>query len=371
MPRDEDASPAGSARYDSRVTSLDFAPLTSPVTRAELEAFRRERGAAPSAAIMIVIAAFALVGVAMLVGVIASGLASRASANSSGSIVFALFVAVAIAAVIALRWLAARATWTRWLRLSRFARANGLVFVANAPVPAYPGAIFGVGNARVVPEQLYRQGERYLDIGNLRYTTGSGKNRTTHNWGYVAMKLDRMLPHMILDAKANNFLGTNLPVSFSRSQVLSLEGDFDRHFTLYCPREYERDALYVFTPDLMARLIDEAGLFDVEIIDDWMFLYSARTFDLSDPRALSRVFRIIDTVGEKTLDRTELYADAKVVSGAVAAASGAPLGARMAANIVAPQGRRLRRGLSVGTIVVLIGVAIYAVVSVLPFFRAF
>ena len=121
----------------------------------------------------------------------------------------------------------------------------------------------------------------------------------------------------------------------------------------------------------MARLIDEAGLFDVEIIDDWMFLYSARTFDLSDPRALSRVFRIIDTVGEKTLDRTELYADAKVVSGAVAAASGAPLGARMAANIVAPQGRRLRRGLSVGTIVVLIGVAIYAVVSVLPFFRAF
>lgn len=360
-------------RYDARVTDLDFSPLTSPIAKGELTTFRRERGRGirSASAQTIVIAVFALVGAAMLVGVIASGLAAGASASSSGSVVFVLFVAVAIAGVIALRWLISRATWTRWLRLSRFAKANGFVFAANAPVPAYPGAIFGIGSARGVPEQLYRQGKRYLDIGNLRYTTGSGKNRKTHNWGYVAIKLDRMLPHMILDAKANNFLGTNLPVSFSRGQMLSLEGDFDRHFTLYCPKEYERDALYVFTPDLMVRLIDEAGLFDVEIIDDWMFLYSARTFDLADPRALARAFRIIDTVGEKTLDRTELYADAKVVSGAVAAASGAALGTRMAANIVAPQGRRLQKGFSVATIVVLIGVAVYVVASFLPFFRAF
>ena len=44
----------------------------------------------------------------------------------------------------------------------------------------------------------------------------------------------------------------------TRTQVLSLEGDFDRYFTLYCPKEYERDALYVFTPDLMA-LLDRRG----------------------------------------------------------------------------------------------------------------
>lgn len=353
------------------MASLNFAPLTSPVTKEELATFRRDRRAASAAANAIVIAVLALVGTAMLVVVIASGLAAGAPADSPGSIVFTMVVVVGVAGIIALRWVASRATWIRWLRLSRFAMANGLVFATNAPVPAYPGAIFGIGNARAIPEQLYRQGTRYLDVGNLRYTTGSGKNRKTHNWGYLAIKLDRMLPHMILDAKANNFLGTNLPVSFSRGQVLSLEGDFDRHFTLYCPKEYERDALYVFTPDLMARLIDEAGLFDVEIIDDWMFLYSAKTFDLSDPRALSRAFRIIDTVGEKTLDRTELYADAKVVSGAVVAASGAPLGARMAANIVAPRGRRLQKGFSLATIVVFLGVAIYVVVSFLPFFRAF
>ncbi|HEU4849202.1 MAG TPA: hypothetical protein VFS93_02195, partial [Terrimesophilobacter sp.] len=229
--------------------------------------------------------------------------------------------------------------------------------------------IFAIGSGRTVTEMLSRADGPTVDIGDLRYTTGSGKNRTTHEWGFVAIRLDRMMPQMILDAKSNNFLGTNLPVSFSRNQVLSLEGDFDRYFTLYCPREYERDALYVFTPDLMARLVDEAALFDVEIVDDWMFLYSASPFDLADATTLARIFRIVDTVGAKTLDRTERYADSKVVSGAVAAASGAPLGARMSANVVAPGGRRLRRGLSVGTVAVFIGVAIYAIVSFLPFFR--
>lgn len=43
--------------------------------------------------------------------------------------------------------------------------------------------------------------------------------------------------------------------------MLSLEGDFDRYFTLYCPGDYERDALYVFTPDLLALLIDESRHF--------------------------------------------------------------------------------------------------------------
>lgn len=52
---------------------------------------------------------------------------------------------------------------------------------------------------------------------------------------------------------------------FARDQVLSLEGDFDRYFTPYCPKQYERDALSVFTPDLMALCIDEAAPFDIEI----------------------------------------------------------------------------------------------------------
>lgn len=353
------------------MTNLDFAPLTAPVTKDELAAFRREPGATSRSATanIFVIVVFILVGAAMFFGVVASGLAID-SGGSSGFWLFIVVAIIVIAGFIAVRWFEGWVNQKRWLRLTRFARANGLEFAANSDVPGYPGAIFQTGNSRTVPERLYRRDGRFIDFGNYRYTTGSGKNKSTHHWGYLAIKLDRMLPQMVLDAKANNFLGTNLPMTFSRNQILHLEGKFDRYFTLYCPRQYERDALYVFTPDLMARLIDEAADFDVEIVDDWILFYTQQKFDLADPATLAGIFRIIDTVGEKTLDRTELYADSRMAGsdGATLAAAGAPLGSRLANNTVASQGRRLRKGLSVGTIIVVVAVGIYAVINFLPVF---
>ena len=91
--------------------------------------------------------------------------------------------------------------------------------------------------------------------------------------------------------------------------MLSLEGDFDQYFTLYCPKQYERDALYVFTPDLMALCIDEAAPFDIEVIDKWMFVYSATAFDMQQPWVYERLLRIAFTVGAKTLTQTDHYAD--------------------------------------------------------------
>ncbi|GAA1220365.1 hypothetical protein GCM10009655_19930 [Rhodoglobus aureus] len=66
---------------------------------------------------------------------------------------------------------------------------------------------------------------------------------------------------MVLDARANNqlFGFSNLPKSFARDQVLKLEGDFNEHFTLYSPRHYERDALYVFTQHPMTSTLSTNG----------------------------------------------------------------------------------------------------------------
>jgi hypothetical protein len=94
----------------------------------------------------------------------------------------------------------------------------------------------------------------------------------------------------------------------------------------------------VFTPDLMALLIDEAGAFDVEVVDDWMFVYAQAPFRMGDAPQLQRMLRIVDTVGATTVDRTDYYADERV-------------GDRRA-NLVAPQGARLRRGVPWATIIV-------------------
>jgi hypothetical protein len=132
--------------------------------------------------------------------------------------------------------------------------------------------IFRSGGGGRDDEHFASTSGRETRFGNCSYSVGvSGDTQTSISRGYLAVRLDAPLPHLVLDAKANNgLLATRLPGQFARDQVLQLEGDFDRYFTLYAPRQYERDALYVFTPDLMATLIDHGSDYDVEIVDDWV-----------------------------------------------------------------------------------------------------
>jgi len=333
---------------------LDYRPLTAPVDRAQLGAFKRwvrqngqsSGGTGTSTVVGIVVGVFVAVifftVIVSIGGVFLRLLLQTIGVTGAAVEILSFVIGAAAFCVIAgagaLIWKARnRTVWTRRYRMDWFARTNGLAAFALSPNPHYAGSIFGIGSSRASFDRIQSTHGRFLDIGNYRYTTGSGKNSTTHTWGFLALQLDRPLPQMVLDSTANNglFGGTNLPQHFSRDQVLSLEGDFNRYFTLYCPKEYERDALYIFTPDLMALLIDNAGSFDVEIVDDWMFVYSASALDTADPAVLGRMFRIVDTVGAKTLAQSERYRDERVAT----ATGGGQSDARM--PMIAPQGRRL------------------------------
>lgn len=233
--------------------TIDYAPLTDPVSSADLRAFRLQARALPgygstagAAQVIVTVVALVVIGLTMLsflailVPVVQSGFSYGFSPQSAIVIgVPILFVAVfAVVIAAAVRGgFSYGGRWETWLRLSRFAAANDLMFSPSDPNPQYPGAIFGQGENRFALDHLRSASDRFLDYGNYRYVVGSGKNSSTHNWGFMALQLDRALPHMVLDSRANNglFGGTNLPAVFAKDQVLHLEGDFDQHFTLYGP----------------------------------------------------------------------------------------------------------------------------------------
>jgi len=339
------------------VRVLDYSALTEPVTRAEVAAWRtraRASGAvwastSSSVVGLISVGLFAVVFVFLFGGVLMSLLSEGIrNGNVFGVALPTIFVITVVLLVIAgvRSRLGGGSRWMRWLRLDRFAQANGLSFRPMDMTPSYPGEIFQLGRDQQALSRLVSNSGRFLDIANYRYITGSGKSQTTHNWGYLALALDRAMPNIVLDAKANDSLfGSDLPARLDRKQILHLEGDFDRYFTLYCPAQYEQDALYIFTPDLMALLIDEAAPFDVELVDRWMFVYSAKPFELTDPAVLQRLFTIADTVGATAVSQTEHYADDRI---------GDPT-----ANIVAPQGARLKRGVSTLGVVLIVAFAAY------------
>lgn len=248
----------------------------------------------------------------------------------------------AIPAVMGMRWTLGRYFTSRtpleqWWRLHNFASENQLQFTPWTTPVVYPSALFSTGKNRATYDLLRPLSNSDWEIGNLHYETGFNRSRI-HRWGFVCVRLDRTLPHMFLAGKRANTAGrARLPISINRSQKLSLEGDFDSYFTLYCPEGYERDALYVFTPELMASLVDETVAFDVEVIDDWLFVFSREPLVIANETVLKRLVRIVSIVGSEARDNTESYVDDRA----------------SAQWPVAQSGRRLRATLTWGGSVVI------------------
>lgn len=214
--------------------------------------------------------------------------------------------------------------------LSQFALVNNIAYKKSV-APHLSGFMFQQGDDRKITASLTIPTESQpIEVGNYQYATGSGKNRVIHTLGYMHLKLPRKVPHMVLDATSNDFMGrfSNLPALFKKDQELQLEGDFNNYFTLYAPKQYERDALYVFTPDVMRALVDLAGDYDVELVDDDIFLYSARPFTLVRPEILQGLLLLASRLSPEFESQTDRYADERI--------------ANFNANIVSTSGRRLK-----------------------------
>ncbi|MGW8482626.1 hypothetical protein ACWGJP_05765 [Microbacterium sp. NPDC055903] len=344
---------------------LDTRALTDPVSPAALRAFAAQSSRPLPWVRILVVVVVVIGGIAALVPII--GIFVSATQTSGATLAALLPGVLIVGAAIALVTtgvLAWRRGRIRRFRLARFAIANGMEYQARMDDPVFPGMIFGRGSSRISEDLVRARSPRFVEFGNYQYTVKSGKNSTTHRWGYVAIRLDVPLPNIVLDATGNNSLfGSNLPASFRDDQRLSLEGDFDRYFRLYCPEGYARDALYLFTPDVMARFIDNAAELDVEIVDDWLFLYTRRSASTVDPATWEWMLGVVDALTVK-LDQWARWRDERLPEQAVAGrASGAASPFAAPPGIVTPpgvarEGRRLRQSVNWVPIAVIAAAAV-------------
>lgn len=323
--------------------NLNYSSLNQPVTKADITAYKQSLGPQKKTPLIVYI----IIGFTGFLYILFM-IFSNSDSGTEALIQFFGISAIAAIVVALIAW-AIRVYNKKLAKLYRFATQNGITFKQSILDPGYAGLVFDEGHSRRVDETyIFPDGS---EIGNYQYTTGSGKHRQVHFWSYARIKLTRRLPNMVLDAKQNNFFGklTNLPDSFNKQQTLSLEGNFNDHFTLYAPQEYGRDALYVFTPDVMAAVIDAGRAYDMEVIDDNLMLYSSGKIKLDSEQELSRIITIMDKIGAELRDQSQHYADERV-------------GDRTQ-NIIAAPGRRLKSGISVTTILVILGIAAYIILN--------
>jgi len=113
------------------------------------------------------------------------------------------------------------------------------------------------------------------DIDTRSYTSGSGReyrytigdNMYSYdaygNFNGIDIQLPIEMPHIYLDSRVGG--GHKVNAIFDSSQLLQLEGNFNKTFNVFVPKKYEDVALSVLTPDVMECLQRYAADFDVEI----------------------------------------------------------------------------------------------------------
>lgn len=254
--------------------------------------------------------------------------------NPEGDPAFIALVLLVAFFILLLIAIANFSEYVKKLRLLWFAEANMLDLYIGSPDYQRAGLIFQTMNEDYIDAVFRSPGEGFYELGNYSFWVRSGKNRHKRTFGFVTIKLPRQLPNILLDATKNNFFGvSNLPESVAGNQKLELEGDFNDYFTLYVPKGYETDALYIFTPDIMQILIESVHDYDCEIVGDELFLYRNSSIALTDSEDMREIIRIAELLDQQFEHNADYYADSRVLNREL--------------NIVAPQGKRLIKRVSI------------------------
>lgn len=331
------------------VQAYDYSPLQKNVSFSEIVHEVRAKTTKPVFYCYVFLAVTVpLILFAAAIGTVNMLLTRGFESNAISSIWIFFFLALAV--VICYNWVKSA---KQNARLRAFALANNFTYLdsSNTHPDSYNGMIFKQGHNRAVRTGVKSTSGTLYELANYSYVTGGGKSSKTHYFGFIRIKLPRRLPHMVLDATANNTFKrfSNLPVAFNANQKLSLEGDFDKYFTLYAPAEYKTDALYVFTPDIMQLFIANAHTFDAEVIDDDLYLYTSGSLKLHSPASLQALIELVNKIHPKLYRQIDYYTDERV--------------GNRAANIIAPAGSRLKSRFSYVAIIFII---VYILLQILP-----
>ncbi len=334
--------------------TIDLSLLSLPITKEEIERYTlgSERLKFSSKWLYLAVVLFLVISIGSNLQL--SWLSGQ-SLQSSGSVGLYIFIAICLTFGIATMVIIGKRDAKRRAILRRFAQKNDIIVKDNTSPAGQNGMIFQYGHSQNISQiLLFPNG---LEVGNYQYVTGYGKNARTHTWSFASVPLNRTMPHIVLDSKSNNLLRrfTNLPEGFDAEQKLSLEGDFDTYFTLYAPEQYKKDLLYLFTPDVMAALMDHGEHYDIEIIDSTLYFYSTLPIKLESEHMLRAIMTMTESITDEIIDQNQNYRDERLANEPSV----------VQRSSVAPQGRRLKRSVDLVTVIVwlaLISFFIYSVV---------
>ena len=169
----------------------------------------------------------------------------------------------------------ADAVGMRRLSWADAAQSAGYGFSSRSSGLGLPGLLFRAGEKTQMSGVVDALGAANPFVaGTLtaHYANAAGAPRVL-TASFVAIPLTRHVPNLVLLARGLGLLSLAGLVLEGR-QRLGLDGSLDRSFTLYGAADGERDEAEIFAPRVVEQLLAATGGCDVELRDDWMFVYS-------------------------------------------------------------------------------------------------
>lgn len=151
-----------------------------------------------------------------------------------------------------------------------FAAANGWNILPAASVKAIvPPTLQTAGNSRRNGEAVRGNiGRQAMDIFWFQFTIGSGKDSHSYPLTIARLQMNTALPHMLLRAQKALTVGDTRQLK----EKLQLEGDFNKYFKVFVQPGAEVEDLVILTPDVMQFLIAQDPAYNIEILDNSLFV---------------------------------------------------------------------------------------------------
>jgi hypothetical protein len=158
--------------------------------------------------------------------------------------------------------------------MQQFAATNNYTYAPKGTQNGLDGTLFQIGHSKSVADVVSGQyGGRPISLLTYTYITGYGKSAQTHKNTVFELQFDIVMPDILLENNSHGF-GSSLFSGLAGKNFVKLEGDFNTYFSLSVPRGYEIEALEIFTPDVMEKLIEKAKLLSLEIVNGHCFVYA-------------------------------------------------------------------------------------------------
>lgn len=147
------------------------------------------------------------------------------------------------------------------------AQNNGWEYKGTVDDVVEPGIMFKQGKGQNIEHLLLGNVDgRAFRMFKYSFTIGEDKNETTYWYTVFAFRFEGAFPHIYLNNKHNSY-------SISAGEKLPLPLEFEKQFLLSAPKKYETEALEIFTPEILTKLLDGGFTHDIELVDHELIMF--------------------------------------------------------------------------------------------------